>query len=970
MHKKILCILVVLTILASGVIYVAFADGVNSSINANPGANINTYCGFEVKLDGSGSEANGVIASYSWRFVSMATGSTAVLSDATSVTAKFVPDVLGEYIIGLTVSDGVNVSEEKTVIVRAKALDADTDDIDLRSVAGPITLNYTFVNAIPLSDGWIITADSSSKVLIVNVLTGQVAKSFQLSASPADMAIDYENGLLLVTMRGASSLAKIDIYGGTVSYINLPSAGSTIEKADAGRVFVCVYTGGSYSGDICVVDYTTNTVVSRLSMGYYDGNLYAFNAKYNYLFVANSGISAATVSRYSYNPQTGTLTRLTSTTDLGSNGQDIRVSPDGEHLIFCAGGGNGSGYTIYDIDPCDFSKRFGEFNNGAYPRSGWFSQDNKYFLGTNYDKIMLFDVATHALLSTFSINSDQGKVYFSRGSKLIYWFNGTIGRAYKTYINDGTPVDIDSLEVLGYDIGFNKNTTDYTVVLPTGTTKVPKINVTANEMFDVMVSYPGTLPGKATVTVGAGGVTKKTYNFSFMEVSRLTVSLPDTYYISTGNLANLNPYVYFNNGTSKSIANTAAYKSSNETAVSVDSTGKLLAKARGYSQITVEAYGVRKSIDVYVDVDVDSITVDGYNIAFTPSKTSYTVVLPAGTISAPTVNAVANAAFNVNVTYPAALPGTATVTVGAGGTVKKTYGIYFDKLKEQAAPVTANIEGGAVDEGTQIILSSATSNANIYYSINGSGYKHYTTPIEIIGETTINAYATRSDMTNSGISAFTYTIKPKLTTNVIVSNTVGQRGRDVDVDVMLENNPGIAAFALSFDFDNTLISPISVTAGDILAGGTFVANTDETQNPELLKMISVSWSKDCNFTSNGMLFKMKFHIKDDVIGGEIPIFIYYIDGNVVNQDYQNVSIVTQNGIVKLKPGLGNGDIFGDGVVSVKDGLKMTQYLAGQNVVFAEDEWSAADVNCDGVVDIKDGLRLAQYLAGWNVKLGE
>jgi len=65
-----------------------------------------------------------------------------------------------------------------------------------------------------------------------------------------------------------------------------------------------------------------------------------------------------------------------------------------------------------------------------------------------------------------------------------------------------------------------------------------------------------------------------------------------------------------------------------------------------------------------------------------------------------------------------------------------------------------------------------------------------------------------------------------------------------------------------------------------------------------------------------------------------------------------------------------GDVNGDGVVSVKDGLKLTQYLSGHDIIFSEQEMEAADVNGDGVVDIKDGLRMTQYLAGWDVKLGK
>ena len=60
-----------------------------------------------------------------------------------------------------------------------------------------------------------------------------------------------------------------------------------------------------------------------------------------------------------------------------------------------------------------------------------------------------------------------------------------------------------------------------------------------------------------------------------------------------------------------------------------------------------------------------------------------------------------------------------------------------------------------------------------------------------------------------------------------------------------------------------------------------------------------------------------------------------------------------------------GDVNGDGSVDLKDGLFISQYLAGWNVAVNE---SNADVNGDNKVDLKDGLLLKQCLAGWKVEL--
>jgi hypothetical protein len=66
---------------------------------------------------------------------------------------------------------------------------------------------------------------------------------------------------------------------------------------------------------------------------------------------------------------------------------------------------------------------------------------------------------------------------------------------------------------------------------------------------------------------------------------------------------------------------------------------------------------------------------------------------------------------------------------------------------------------------------------------------------------------------------------------------------------------------------------------------------------------------------------------------------------------------------------GGADIFEDGVINAKDGLKLAQYLAGCNVTLSTREQLSADIFKDNVINAKDGLKLSQFLAGWNIILG-
>jgi beta-glucanase (GH16 family) len=63
--------------------------------------------GTSVNLGGSASsDANGDAITYQWRFVSKPVGSSAALSGANTVSPTFVPDVAGDYLLGLVVNDG------------------------------------------------------------------------------------------------------------------------------------------------------------------------------------------------------------------------------------------------------------------------------------------------------------------------------------------------------------------------------------------------------------------------------------------------------------------------------------------------------------------------------------------------------------------------------------------------------------------------------------------------------------------------------------------------------------------------------------------------------------------------------------------------------------------------------------------------------------------------------------------------
>ena len=75
-----------------------------------------------VNLDGGGSsDADGDTLSYLWAFQSVPQGSTASLTGAMSVNSSFTPDIVGDYVVVLTVDDGVDGTDTDTVTIVAVA---------------------------------------------------------------------------------------------------------------------------------------------------------------------------------------------------------------------------------------------------------------------------------------------------------------------------------------------------------------------------------------------------------------------------------------------------------------------------------------------------------------------------------------------------------------------------------------------------------------------------------------------------------------------------------------------------------------------------------------------------------------------------------------------------------------------------------------------------------------------------------
>lgn len=397
-----------------------------ATLMAYPGLDKVTYKTFNVSLDGSGSIVPaGKSIKYNWSIIGKPGGSTASLMNSTTVNPNFIPDIAGDYVVGLTVNDGTSSSDLKTINIKVKNFGDTTDSLDSSIIGTGKSLSgtgYDISDMIPLTDGWVIVKDpNNKKVVFLNVLTGEIAKEYAFTDTPKKMEFDFERDILYVSMSNINTIAKVNVNSGNISYISINGTATEITLGEKGILFALSYPS-TFSRTIQVIDTETAKVAYTADAGSENYAFMVYDKQGNNLFLGEEGISPSSLASFKFYEDTFKLKQVQFVWDMGSNGLDLAISEDGKHVAFSCGGGNGAGYTIFDINSSDITQKFGEWNTDAYPTAATFTLDNKYMVASNGFEIKIFDVDSHSLVNKFSRTTgiDYDKVRISRGGKIIY----------------------------------------------------------------------------------------------------------------------------------------------------------------------------------------------------------------------------------------------------------------------------------------------------------------------------------------------------------------------------------------------------------------------------------------------------------------------------------------------------------------------------------------------------------------------
>ena len=221
---------------------------------AKPGANQSVVVGSKVSIDASASsDPNGDSISYSWSLLFKPVGSNATLSWV-GVNASFTADLVGTYLVGLTVNDGKLDSPVVVLTVTAERLNlapvANAGVAQSVLTAAVVTLNgtgSTDANSDTLTYRWTLTSKPASSTATLSsatvaspTFTADLAGSYVASLVVNDGKVDSSNTSTVTVTAAAANVAPVanagsvqtvSRSGGTIT-VTLNATGSTDANGD------------------------------------------------------------------------------------------------------------------------------------------------------------------------------------------------------------------------------------------------------------------------------------------------------------------------------------------------------------------------------------------------------------------------------------------------------------------------------------------------------------------------------------------------------------------------------------------------------------------------------------------------------------------------------------------------------------------------------------------------------------------
>jgi hypothetical protein len=309
---------------------------------------------------------------------------------------------------------------------------------------------------VPLCHGWVLIGDFiRNRVVERNIISGETGAVYPFNTAPDQFTLDRANNRVFMTVFPESErLYRLDLDTGTIvsNTVSQNFVGATtnytygfalrdIALGEGGNVFAILFDGEQFNPEDSIPFAETGLWMGLMDP---DGNFLApsiplespirieYDPSLNHVFLATE----SNLATFNFDPVTNIYTFVVGTdVAVGTGCTDFDVSPDGTRLAYACPNGNygEEDFSIADMDPENYFNNDGAWFFGTSPVSATFNKAGTLLVGTDNDKLYVFDVKTHLILEDFELGLLEGeqikKIRLSEDGDLIYIFLENENRA-------------------------------------------------------------------------------------------------------------------------------------------------------------------------------------------------------------------------------------------------------------------------------------------------------------------------------------------------------------------------------------------------------------------------------------------------------------------------------------------------------------------------------------------------------------
>lgn len=136
---------------------------------------------------------------------------------------------------------------------------------------------------------------------------------------------------------------------------------------------------------------------------------------------------------------------------------------------------------------------------------------------------------------------------------------------------------------------------------------------------------------------------------------------------------------------------------------------------------------------------------------------------------------------------------------------------------------------------------------------------------------------------------------PKL----IVESVEALTGDTITININIENNPGFAAMGLDLSYDNNVLSPVSVSGGELLGNVGILSNIQQGGDLKKYNPISLTVINPTDIENDGNVFSVTFNVFGE-LEEDVELNLSYKEADISNQNYEDVDCEIVQGFVKAK----------------------------------------------------------------------